>query len=81
MLTAPQGGDYMTDLLKKAFDAISALPPERQNAVAKMILAEIEDGKRWDEAFAASQDELAAMADEAIAEHRAGKSRPMNEVL
>lgn len=71
----------MTELLKKAFDAISALPPERQNAVAKMILAELEDEKRWDEAFAGSQDKLAAMADEAIAEHRAGKTRPMNEVL
>jgi hypothetical protein len=58
----------MTELLKKALDSISALPPERQNARAKMIFAEIEDEKRWDEAFAASQDELAAMADEAIAE-------------
>jgi len=71
----------MTELLKKAFDAVSALPPERQNAVAKMILAEIEDERLWDEAFAASQDKLAAMADEAIAEHRAGKTRPMDEVL
>jgi hypothetical protein len=81
MLTVSQRGDNMTELLKKAFDAVSALPPERQNAVAKMILAEIEDEKRWGEAFAGSQDKLAAMADEAIAEHRAGKSRPMNEVL
>ncbi len=64
----------MTELLKKAFDAVSALPPERQNAVAEMILAEIEDEKRWDEAFARSQDKLASLADEAIAEHRAGKS-------
>jgi hypothetical protein len=71
----------MTDLLKKAFDAISALPPERQNAMAKMILAEIEDEERWDKSFAASQDKLAAMADEALAEHRAGKTRPMDDVL
>lgn len=71
----------MTDLLKKAFEAVSALPPERQDAVAKMILAEIEDEKRWDEAFSGSQDKLAAMADEAIAEHKAGKTRPMREVL
>ncbi|MGO9566975.1 MAG: hypothetical protein ACLP5H_05490 [Desulfomonilaceae bacterium] len=71
----------MTELLKKALDAVSALPPERQDALAKMILAEIEDEKRWDKAFAGSQDKLAAMADEAIAEHRAGKTRPMDEVL
>jgi hypothetical protein len=73
-------GGYMTELLKKAFDAVSALPPGRRNALARMILAEIEDEKRWDEAFAGSQDMLAAMAEEAIAEHRAGKTRPMDEV-
>ena len=71
----------MTDLLKKAFDAVSALSPERQNALAKLILAEIEDEKRWDEAFAGSQDKLAAMAKEAIAEHKAGRTRPMDDVL
>lgn len=71
----------MTDLLKKAFDAASALPPERQNAMAKTILAEIEDEDRWDEAFSGSQDELAAMAGDAIAEYRDGKTRPMDEVL
>ncbi len=71
----------MTELLKKAFDAVSALPPERQNALANLILAEIEDEQRWDEAFAGSQDKLAAMANEAIAEYKAGKTRPMDEVL
>jgi hypothetical protein len=77
----PIGGDLMTDLLKKAFDALSALPPERQNALAKLILAEIEDENRWDEAFTRSQDKLAALADEAIAEYKAGKTRPLDEVL
>jgi len=71
----------MTVLLKKAFDAVSALPPERQDALAKMILAEIQDDKQWDEAFAQSQDKLAVMADEALAEHRAGKTRSMEDVL
>ncbi len=36
----------MTELLKKAFDAVSALPADRQNALAELILAEIEDEKR-----------------------------------
>jgi hypothetical protein len=71
----------MTTLLKKAFDAASSLPPERQDALAKLVLAEIEDEERWDKAFAKSQDKLADMAAEAIAEHKAGKTRPMEEIL
>jgi hypothetical protein len=46
-----------------------------------MILAEIEDEKKWSEAFARSQDKLADMAKEAVAEHKAGKTRSMDEVL
>ena len=71
----------MTTLLKKAFDAASALPPEKQDVIARIVLAEIEDEKRWDEAFAKSQDKLADMASEAIAEHKAGKTRSMEDIL
>ncbi len=71
----------MTMLLKKAFDAASLLPADRQDAIAELILAEIEDDRRWDEAFADSHDKLAEMAAEAIAEHKAGKTRPMEEIL
>ena len=71
----------MTELLKKAFDAVSALPPERQDALSGLILAEIEDEKKWSEAFARSLDKLADMANEAVAEHKAGKTRSMDEVL
>jgi hypothetical protein len=43
-----------------------------------MILAEIKDERRWADAFAGSQDRLAALAAEAIAEHRASKIHPMD---
>ena len=71
----------MTTLLKKAFDVASSLPPERQDVIARLVLAEIEDDKRWDEAFAGSQDKLADMAAEAIAEDKAGKTRSMEEIV
>ncbi len=71
----------MTSLLKKAFNAASSLPIECHDSIAKFILAEIEDEKRWDETFAGSQDKLADMAVEAIAGHNAGKTRPMKEIL
>ena len=67
----------MTELLKKAFRAASRLPPEQQDAVATMLLAELASERQWDDAFTRSQDFLATMADEAIAEDEAGKTEPL----
>jgi hypothetical protein len=71
----------MTELLKKAFEAISKLPPESQDAIAARMLMELEDESHWDEAFAGSQDKLARMADEAIAEFEVGKTIPLKDIL
>ncbi len=71
----------MTELLKKAFEAISKLPPESQDAIAARMLMELEDESRWDKAFAGSQDKLARMADEAIAEFKVGKTIPLEDIL
>jgi hypothetical protein len=63
---------YMTSALEKAFAEAAKLPEREQEALAQWILAELESDRRWDEAFAASADALAQLADEALAEHRAG---------
>jgi hypothetical protein len=67
---------HMTSALEKAFEKAFAeaakLPEREQEALAQWILAELESDRRWDEAFAASADSLAQLADEALAEHRAG---------
>ena len=68
----------MTALLEKALNKINALPPEEQDAVASLILEEIESEKRWDELFAGSQGPLAQLAREAIAEYKAGKTKPLD---
>jgi hypothetical protein len=69
----------MTKLLDKAIEAATKLPPEQQDAVAALVLDEIASEKRWEEAFAKSQDVLAALAKEALGEHAAGKSTPLNQ--
>ena len=46
---------------------VNALPPEEQDAVASLILGEIESEKRWDQLFAGSQEQLAQLAEQAIA--------------
>jgi hypothetical protein len=65
----------MTKLLTKAFNKVQKLTTEEQDAIAGIILEELNSEKRWDEAFRASQDKIAQLAEEALREHRSGKSQ------
>ena len=67
----------MTQLLEKALNEVAKLPPSEQDALAAILLEELASEKKWSELFAQSQDELAKLAEEALAEHRAGKSMPL----
>jgi hypothetical protein len=69
----------MTDLLKEAFDKAAQLPPEEQDALAALLLEEMASEKRWEEAFANSQDQLVKMAREALTEFHEGKTLPLDE--
>ncbi|PMB17734.1 hypothetical protein CEN40_13100 [Fischerella thermalis CCMEE 5205] len=68
----------MTELLEQAITKLKTLPASEQDAIAAMILAELEDEVRWDATFAKSQDVLAKLAAEAMAEHRAGKTQELD---
>ena len=68
----------MTQLLEKAFAEASRLPEAEQNALAQRMLAEMASEQRWDELFLASQEELAALAQETLAQHRAGKTKRLD---
>lgn len=67
----------MTELLEQAIARLKTLNPEQQDALATRILEEIEDEIRWDVSFANSPDTLAKLADEALEEYRAGKTREL----
>ncbi|NEQ28591.1 MAG: hypothetical protein F6K28_58420 [Microcoleus sp. SIO2G3] len=67
----------MTELLERAIAKLKTLPPSEQNAIAAMIFEELEDEERWDASFAKSQDVLAKLAVEAMAEYRAGKTQEL----
>ncbi|CAN5822341.1 hypothetical protein BH24DEI2_BH24DEI2_20610 [soil metagenome] len=68
----------MTKLLEKAFSEASKLSEREQNAIAEVVLAELASEERWNELFAGSQDLLAELAEEALAEHRAGETEPVD---
>ena len=67
----------MTQLLEKAISKASALPKDEQDILAAIILDEIASEQNWSASFAKSQDALATLANEAITEHLAGKTKPL----
>ncbi|NOT02255.1 MAG: hypothetical protein HOP29_16735 [Phycisphaerales bacterium] len=68
----------MSAQLKRAFDEASKLSEAEQDAVARWLLDELKSERRWDDAFAESQDGLGKLAAEAIEERRAGRTRPLD---
>ncbi len=68
----------MIKKLENALIKLAELSETEQESIAMLILAEIEDEKRWDEQFSQSQDQLAQLADEALADFKQGKTRPLN---
>ena len=68
----------MTDLLERAIARLQTLPETEQNAIASIILEEIADERRWDEAFSFSPDMLAKLAASAMAEYHAGETQELD---
>lgn len=52
----------MTQLLEHAIGEARKLTDAEQDALAALILEELDDDRRWDEAFTNSQDQLARLA-------------------
>jgi len=67
----------MTQLLDQAVSRAAKLPEQEQDALAAILLAEIESESRWTNSFAKSQDLLSDLAAEASAEYVAGKTKPL----
>lgn len=73
----------MTTLLEKAIQKLSSLPEEDQDRYAREILAAIDGDAAWEELFEDPRSEtlLSQMVARARAEHEAGTTRPLDELL
>ena len=67
----------MTRLLEKAIEQIAKLPESEQDAVAAVMLEELASERRWADSLAGSQEKLARLAQEALAEYEAGRTKPL----
>ncbi|MHC4680554.1 MAG: hypothetical protein ACYTEK_17860 [Planctomycetota bacterium] len=67
----------MTKLLSDAFEKASQLPENLQDELARMLLDELTWEKRWDRTLARSSSKLDEMAEDALKDHRAGRTKEM----
>lgn len=68
----------MTTLLEKAFAEAAKLPQEEQDLLAVRLLAELAAEDDFDRAIAQSVDKLTTLAQEALAEHRSGRTEDLD---
>lgn len=68
----------MTELLERAIAKLKTLPAREQDAIAAMILEELEDEIKLDAAFARSHNALAKLAADAMADYKAGKTQDLD---
>jgi hypothetical protein len=68
----------MTQLLEQAFAAAARLPAAEQDALARALLSDLASEQGIDDHLASTADVLARLADEALAEHRAGRTEPLD---
>lgn len=68
----------MTELLQRAISEASKLPEDEQDRLGEWLLAELEADRAWDQAFSQTADELAAMARQALDEHRRGLTKELD---
>ncbi len=70
----------MTSLREEAIQKAIRLPDQEQDALASILLEQMESDRKWEESFARSTEALDKTAEEALEEHRQGRTRDLNEI-
>lgn len=71
----------MTKLLEKVVEEVSKLPEKEQDSWAQIWLEELKDEQQWEEQFPVALDDFDTMATAALAEDKAGLTRPLEELI
>jgi hypothetical protein len=68
----------MTKLLEKAFAEASKLSKDEQDLLASRLLAELAAEDAFDQTITQSGGKLSKLAGDALKEHRAGRTKPLD---
>lgn len=67
----------MTQLLERAISELNKLSDDEQDAIAAVLMAELESERRWERAFDLTAEQLSGLAVETLAEYRGGTTEPL----
>lgn len=70
----------MTRALDAAIASAAKLPSDEQDALAALLVAEMESEERWSDLFSQSQGLLAELAQQALLEPATGKTQSLLEL-
>ncbi len=68
----------MSKLLEEAFAKLAKLPEAEQDSIATWLLEELESERRWEELLSESGNALGRLADEALDDHRRGRTKELD---
>jgi hypothetical protein len=68
----------MTKALQQAIERLQLAPAERQDALASLLLQELDEDERWVESTAGNFDNLRGLVDEVVAADRRGECEPLD---
>ena len=68
----------MGKLLDRAIAEAHKLPEDEQEALAWVMLEEIDSERCWDELFSQPSEVIECMAEQALEDYRAGRTEPLD---
>lgn len=64
--------------MEQVVEALRSLPEDQQDAVARFVLSELEDDRRWAQTSLKYADKLRKLADEAAEDFHAGRTSELD---
>ena len=71
----------MTNSLEHVLSEVAKLPPGEQDILANLLMDEIKSEQKWMHLVEKSENFLESLANEALAEFAAGKTKPLQDLL
>ena len=68
----------MTKTLEQAIERLRQMPQDRQDAIARLLLHEIEEDERWARSTASHADKLQGLVNDVLEADRRGECGPLD---